>query len=506
MKPLVLMILDGWGIRAENKDNGINLASKPRFDHLWNSSPHTQLLAHGPAVGLPVGIMGNSEVGHMNIGAGRIVFTGLSQIYQAIDNGTFFTNEALIKAVDAGQNTSLHLMGLLSDGAVHSHQDHLYALLKLAHQRGVKNVFVHAFMDGRDTPPQDGLKYIDQLEEQMRVIGVGKIASVSGRFYAMDRDNRWDRVEKAFKAMMGNQMPQALSARAAVEESYKLGKGDEFVEPRVIVHNGQPVGPVKEQDSIIFFNFRADRAREITRAFTDTAFTEFKRVPHVKLSAFTCMAPFDETFHLPVAFLPSLPNQTLGDVISEAGLHQLHIAETEKYAHVTFFFNGGREKSLEGEDRILIPSPREVATYDLKPEMSATKVADGVIESLQNKKHDVIIVNFANPDMVGHTAKEGPIVDAIQVVDACIGRVADAVKQAGGTLVITADHGNAEQMIDENGQPHTAHTLNPVPLIVVSPNTSIHLKEGGRLCDIAPTVLNLMNLPVPDEMTGKSLL
>ncbi|MBX7148563.1 2,3-bisphosphoglycerate-independent phosphoglycerate mutase [bacterium] len=509
MKPLLLMILDGWGIRKDKTHNGIELAQKPFFDSLIKNYPNTAIDASGPAVGLPQGIMGNSEVGHMNLGAGSIVYTGLSQIYQAIENGSFFKNQFLLQAIHAvkGTGKNLHLMGLLSDGAVHSHQDHLYALIQMAKSEGVNNVFIHCFMDGRDTAPEDGIKYIDALEDKLKEIGVGKIASVCGRFYAMDRDKRWDRVEQAFDMLTGSLTEGEISAREIVQKSYDQNLGDEFIKPKVVLHNGKPVGSVQDGDAIIFYNFRADRAREISHALVTKNFDGFKRKKEPQLSAFVCMAPYDQALSAPVAFSPNLPTRIFPEIISEKGLRQLRIAETEKYAHVTFFFGGGREGVFKNEERVLIPSPREVATYDLKPEMSAGAIADAVIPLINEDKTDVVILNFANADMVGHTAKEDAIIRAITYLDTCIKKVVEAVLKKDGTVLVTADHGNSEETVDKNGKPHTAHTTNLVPFIVVSNQLSVKLKSaGGRLCDVAPTMLKILGIDKPKEMTGDSLI
>ena len=509
MKPLVLIILDGWGVRDEPKDNAIASAKKPAFAKLWSSSPHTTLQASGPAVGLPDGVIGNSEVGHMNIGAGRIVYTGLSQIYQAIEDKNFFSNPALLAAVEAVRKnrSRLHLMGLLSDGAVHSHQDHLYALLDLAGKEGMKEVFVHCLMDGRDTPPRDGMKYVAQLEGEMKKRGIGKIATVAGRYFAMDRDKRWDRVEKAYDILTGSSKSGERSAKEILEKSYKEGVGDEFVIPSAVLDpKGEPCGPVRDGDAVIFFNFRADRAREMTEALTAPSFSGFTRKKFSKLSAFVCMAPYDGRFPLPVAFAPTFPKRIFPEVISEKGMTQLRIAETEKYAHVTFFFNGGVDRVFPGEERMLVPSPREVATYDLKPEMNACGITEKVLMAIASRKFGFILLNFANADMVGHSAKPAPITRAVEVIDACLGKIVPAVMATGGEVVITADHGNAEQMVDERGEPLTAHTLNPVPFILVSrERRGIKLKPG-RLCDVSPTLLELLGIPKPKEMTGTSLI
>lgn len=501
MKPLVLIILDGWGMRAESAHNAIALAKKPNFDRYWHHYPHCLLDASGPAVGLPQGIMGNSEVGHMNMGAGRVVYTGLSQVYQAIGDQSFFKNKALLQACDAAKkhDAALHLMGLVSDGAVHSHQDHLYALLELAKRRDLSRVFVHCFTDGRDTPPFDGSQHIQKLQEKMDGMGLGKIASVSGRYYAMDRDQRWERIDRAFEVMTGKNQEGASSAGQIVEKSYSEGKGDEFIEPKAVLdEQGKPVGPVCNNDAVIFFNFRADRARQMTRRFVENG---------PKLSAFVCMAPFDNNFDLPVAFRPQTPKRVFAEIISEEGLRQLRIAETEKYAHVTFFFNGGVDKIYAKEERILVPSPRDVATYDQKPEMSAMTVTDVVMRKLDADSFDVVILNFANTDMVGHTAVLPAIIRAVETVDVCLGRVVESVLAKKGCVLVTADHGNAEETVDEQGRPHTAHTTNLVPfMLVCDALKNIQLQEApGQLCDVAPTMLKILEIKKPKEMTGVSL-
>lgn len=511
MKPLVLVILDGWGLRPDAADNGITQAVTPNMNHWMATVPMTMLAASGPAVGLPQGIMGNSEVGHMNIGAGRIVYTGLSQIYRAIEDGSFFQNKVLCHAVQAAKthHKKLHLMGLISDGAVHSHQDHLYALIELAKREGLHDVCVHCFMDGRDTPPRDGIKYIRQLEAVLQQKGVGVIASVSGRYYAMDRDQRWDRVERAYLAMTGAGSAGEASGEQIMQKSYDRGVGDEFVVPQVVLdREGHPIGPIEDGDSVIFFNFRADRARELTRAFTENDFPGFERPVFPYLSDFVCMSPYDDGFDLPVAFEQNLPKRVFAELISEQGLKQLRLAETEKYAHVTFFINGGVETVYPGEERILVPSPREVATYDLKPEMSAPELERRAIEAIHGQKYDMIIMNFANADMVGHTAKPDAIKKCVSLLDNCLGNVVSQIMKVGGCACITADHGNAEQMLDQSGNPHTAHTTNPVPFMVISEDARLkltNLRSGGRLCDIAPTLLEILGIKQPPEMTGKSL-
>jgi len=508
-KPLVLIILDGWGYREEIKDNGIAQARIPFFKKIWENYPHTLIEASGPAVGLPQGIMGNSEVGHMNLGAGRVVYSGLSQIYHSIETGDFFKNPALLSAIRAAKqnNSRLHLIGLVSDGAVHSHQDHLYALLELAKRENLDQVFIHAITDGRDTSPRDALGFVEALEKKCATLGVGRVASVSGRFYAMDRDKRWERVEKAYEAFVGTSPNPASSALQIVRESYQNDQGDEFIIPRFISDSkNQPVGALKEGDAVIFFNFRSDRAREITRVLTESSFSEFERKNFPKLSTYVCLAEYDATFNLPVAFKANYPQMTLGEVLGEKGLKQLRIAETEKYAHVTFFFNGGQEKNFPGEERILIPSPREVATYDLKPEMAAEKITNAVLEQIEKDTFDVIVINFANSDMVGHTAVAPAIIQSVETVDHCLEKIISTVVAKQGCVLVTADHGNAEQMKDGQGRPHTAHTTNPVPLIVAAPQAISLKQHGGRLCDVAPTILQLLGITQPQEMTGESLL
>ncbi len=508
VKPLVLIILDGWGHRTDKTNNGIELASKPFFDGLLKKYPNTLIDGSGKAVGLPEGIMGNSEVGHMNLGAGRIVFSGLSQIYQAIEDRSFFANPALLSAVTHVKKTqgTLHLLGLLSDGAVHSHQDHLYALLKLARDNKIKDVAIHCFMDGRDTAPTDGITYIKKLETKISELGVGRIASVSGRFYAMDRDKRWERVERAFTAVCGR--GDAVSdAGEYLQSCYARDVGDEFIEPVCVADSSGRVQGVSEKDAMIFFNFRADRAREIAHAFVDKVFTAFPRPNKNVPGVFVCLAPYEKSINAAVAFTPEYPQNIFPEILSQHKLTQLRLAETEKYAHVTFFFNGGRDVVFDGEDRVLVPSPKEVKTYDLKPEMSALKVKDELINAVNLKKHDVIIVNFANTDMVGHTAVPAAILKAVACVDACLKEIVPVVLAAGGELLITADHGNAEEMVDKNGAPMTAHTINLVPFILVSEkNKSAKLKSGGRLCDVAPTMLALLGIDKPAVMTGESLI
>ncbi|MCI5729527.1 MAG: 2,3-bisphosphoglycerate-independent phosphoglycerate mutase [Clostridia bacterium] len=500
-KPLVLMILDGFGI-APKEGNAIEAARTPNLDKLFSQNPLTQIGASGLDVGLPDGQMGNSEVGHTNIGAGRIVYQELTRITKSIQDGDFFQNEAFLSAIEnvKKNHSALHLMGLLSDGGVHSHNTHLYGLLELAKKNDIENVYVHCFMDGRDVPPSSGKDYVAQLIEKMKEIGVGQIATVMGRYYAMDRDNRWERVEKAYAAMVYGEGEKAACGLCAMQNSYDNGVTDEFVVPTVI-DGAQPIQP---NDSVIFFNFRPDRAREITRTLVDPDFTGFERRNGFFPLTYICMTPYDATMpNVDVAFKKERLDNTLGEYISKLGMKQLRIAETEKYAHVTFFFNGGVEKQYEGEDRILVHSPK-VATYDLQPEMSAYEVTDKMVDAVNSGKYDVIILNFANCDMVGHTGVFDAAVKAVEAVDTCVGRVIDAVLAQGGAALITADHGNADHMFDEDGTPFTAHTTNPVPLCVVGHPCT--LREGGRLADLAPTMLQILNIPQPAEMTGKSLI
>lgn len=506
-KPVMLMILDGFGIAEKSEGNAVALANKPNFDRLVKEYPHTQLQASGMAVGLPEGQMGNSEVGHLNIGSGRIVYQELTRITKAIEDGDFFENEALMKAMKNAKenNASLHLMGLLSDGGVHSHIGHLKGLLEFAKKEGLQKVYVHAFMDGRDVPPSSGKDFIVKAEEMMKEVGVGQIATVSGRYYAMDRDNRWERVQLAYNAIVLGEGEKASSAVEAIENSYHDEKTDEFVIPCVIEEDGHPTATIKNGDSVVFFNFRPDRARELTRAINDKEFAGFKR--ETLNLTFVTMTQYDKTLEgVNVAFKPQTLVNTLGEYVSSKGLKQLRIAETEKYAHVTFFFNGGVEKENPGEERKVIPSPK-VATYDLKPEMSAYEVTDELLDRLDQDKYDMIILNFANPDMVGHTGVVKAAIKAIEAVDECLGKIVDKVLEKDGTVFITADHGNAETEIDfSTGNPFTAHTTNPVPFVWVSNNINGRTLKSGKLADIAPTMLNVMNLEVPKEMTGECLI
>ena len=500
-KPLILMILDGFGIAPES-GNAIKAANKPNIDKLFAENPLTQIGASGMDVGLPDGQMGNSEVGHTNIGAGRIVFQERTIITKTINEDKLKDNEAIVSAMDKAleNGTALHLMGLLSDGGVHSHNTHLYGILELAKKKGLEKVYIHAFLDGRDVPPSSAADFVQACVDKTEEIGVGKIATVMGRYYAMDRDNRWERVEKAYAAMVYGEGVEAECPVCAVKNSYKEDVTDEFVVPSV-VKGGATIQP---NDSVIFFNFRPDRAREITRTLVDPDFDGFERKKGFFPVNFVCMTQYDATMpNVDVAFKPQVLTNTLGEYISDKGMAQLRIAETEKYAHVTFFFNGGVEKQYPGEDRILVKSPA-VATYDLQPEMSAYEVTDKLVPAIKSGKYDMIILNFANCDMVGHTGVFDAAVKAVEAVDDCVGRVVDAIKEMGGVALITADHGNADKMVDDDGEPFTAHTTNPVPFCVIG--YDCELKDGGRLADIAPTMLQILGLPQPKEMDGTSLI
>ena len=505
-KLTMLMILDGFGENPKKEGNAVKLAKTPNIDRLMKEYPNTKIAASGLAVGLPEGQMGNSEVGHTNIGAGRIVYQELTRITKSIENGDFFSNEELVKAMEncKKNNSKLHILGLVSDGGVHSHIRHLFGLLEMAKRRDIEEVYVHCFLDGRDTPPASAESYIQELEEKMRKKGVGKIATVAGRFYGMDRDKRWNRIQKAYNAIVfgeGNKSSQVINA---IESSYQKEVFDEFVEPTVITNGEKPVATIEDGDSVIFFNFRPDRAREITRAIVDKEFKEFETK---KMNTyFVCFTNYDETMpNVHIAFKKEMIKNTLVEIVSKNGGKQLRIAETEKYAHVTFFFNGGEEKQYEGEDRILVPSPK-VETYDMKPEMSAYEVTQKVVEAINSEKYNCIILNYANPDMVGHTGSLSAAIKAVEAVDECVGKVITAIESQKANLIITADHGNAEQMIDyKTGEPHTAHTTNLVPLILISERENVKLREG-KLADIAPTLLELMGLEKPKEMTGESLI
>ena len=503
-KTVMLMILDGFGINEKEEGNAIKMANIPNIERILKQYPNTILHTSGLDVGLPEGQMGNSEVGHTNIGAGRIVYQELTRITKSIEDGDFFSIPEFVTAIEncKKNHTKLHIMGLLSDGGVHSHQRHLFALLELAKRKDFEDVYVHCFLDGRDTPPVSAEGYLAELENKMKEKGVGKIATIMGRFYAMDRDKRWQRIEKAYDAMVKGEGEKFNSVSAAIENSYQKEIFDEFVVPTVICNNDKPIAKIEENDSVIFFNFRPDRAREITRAIVDEEFDGFER-EYFKTN-FVTFTNYDETIkNVSVAFKKDEIKNTFGEIISKNGMTQLRIAETEKYAHVTFFFNGGEEKQYEGEDRILIPSPK-VETYDMKPEMSAFEVCDNVVNAIHSKKYDSIILNFANPDMVGHTGNIEAVVKALEALDGCVERIVEAILEEKGVLLITADHGNCEQMIDyKTGEPHTAHTTNPVPLVLVGKDAK--LKEG-RLADLAPTMLDILGIEKPEEMTGESLI
>ncbi|MBU0483252.1 MAG: 2,3-bisphosphoglycerate-independent phosphoglycerate mutase [Proteobacteria bacterium] len=508
---VLLAILDGWGRGEESQTNAVYMAATPNMDRWSADYPSTTLVAHGEAVGLPAGQMGNSEVGHLNIGAGRIVYQDLTRINLALKNGDFFKNQILIRAMTGvrEKGSVLHLMGLVSDGGVHSHLDHLVGLLEMAKRNNLENVFVHAFMDGRDTPPHSGAQYMRQLQDAMQRIGVGKVATISGRYYAMDRDNRWDRVHLAWQALVDGKGVFGKDSVLAIDDAYKNGETDEFIKPVVLTDgSGKPLAVLKDYDSVVFFNFRADRARQLTHAFTDQHFAGFVPVSRPQLAEYVTFTGYDQKFDLPVAFPPVSLSHILGEEVSDHGLRQLRIAETEKYAHVTFFFNGGREEPFANEDRVLVPSPREVATYDLKPEMSAFGVTDELLPRISQGVYDLIVLNFANGDMVGHSGDLSAAITACEAVDQCLGRVVEAFTQQGGTVLITADHGNAEIMFDlKNGEPFTAHTSNPVPFIMVGDKyKECRMRTDGSLKDIAPTVLDILRIEVPVEMEGLSLI
>ncbi len=503
-KPLVLMVLDGWGVSRGGPRDAISAARKPNWDRLFSTFPHTTLSASGEDVGLPAGQIGNSEVGHLNLGAGRVVYQELTRINREIREGRFASHPVLLRLAEAARAAGgrVHLLGLLSDGGVHSHQDQILAAARLFRGLGLP-VLLHAFMDGRDTPPRSGLAFARTMEGELAASGA-RVATVSGRFYAMDRDNRWERVEKAWRAMVRGEGERAGSAVEAVEAAYARGENDEFIAPTVV----DPEGTLRDGDAVLFMNFRADRAREISRALALPDFDSFPRPGLPRLSGYTCLTEYDRGFPFPVVYPPEELAGILGEVVSGRGIPQLRIAETEKYAHVTFFFNGGVERSFPGEERVLVPSPREVATYDLKPEMSAGEVTDRLLALLDSDRFGFVLVNYANPDMVGHTGVMAAAVRAIEALDGCIGRVADKVAEKGGILLVTADHGNAECMAEEDGSPHTAHTTNRVPLILAGERfTPAHprLREG-RLGDVAPTILRLLGIPQPPQMTGVSLL
>jgi len=506
--PLALIILDGFGYRAEREGNAIAQAEMPFYHELRDKYPHTLIEASGECVGLPKGVMGNSNVGHLCIGAGRVVRGDLELINREIQTGEFFHNLALNAAIDSAVNhdRALHIMGLVSDGLVHSSQEHAYSLLRMAKDRDARRVFVHCFLDGRDTPPSSALKYVQAMQDKCREIGVGEIASVVGRYYAMDRDKRWERIEPAYELLVNGEGERTNDPLAAIRKSYEQNVTDEFVEPIVCVRdNGEPVGKIESGDSVIFFNFRADRAREITSALAVPGFSEFPEA-HRPHTHFVCFAVYDKNYPLPVAFPPEQPRNILADVFAVSDIENYRMAETEKYAHVTYFFNGGTEREFPHEKRLLVPSPK-VATYDLAPEMSAFKLTDKLLRAIEGREADVFIVNFANPDMVGHTGKLDKTIEACQYVDTCLGWGTKAMRSAKGRTMITADHGNAEQMIDpKTGQPHTAHTSNPVPFHLIDEDSiGVKLREGGALEDVAPTMLGLLEIDKPEEMTGKDL-
>ena len=508
-KSLLLIVLDGWGISDNKVGNAIAAARPPVYATLLKKYPHTRLQASGEAVGLPDGQMGNSEVGHLNLGAGRVVYQDIARINRSIKDGSFFKNTVLLSALEKVKQSggTLHFMGLLSDGGVHSHIVHIKALFAMAKAQGLSEVFFHAFLDGRDTPPSSALTYTDQLEAHLKEIGLGKIATIEGRFYAMDRDKRWERVQKAYDAMMLGEGIRKYSAADAIRESYENGRTDEFMIPTVILDrkSNRPLATIQDGDAIIFCNFRADRAREITQSFTDPAFEGFRRERTAQLSSFVCLTTYDETFSLPVAFPSVRLNKILGEVLSAHNVEQLRIAETEKYAHVTFFFNGGEESPFPLEERVLVPSPRDVATYDQKPEMSAREVTGELIKQMTSGQYGFMLVNYANADMVGHTGVFKAAVKAVEVLDECLEKVLRVAQEAGITVLITADHGNIESMADAGtGQPHTAHTTNAVPFILVGAQAT--LRPSGLLADVAPTVLQLLELPKPEDMSGTSLI
>jgi len=506
--PLALIIIDGWGYSPAREDNAIAMAAKPSYDELCEQYPQTLLTAHGTRVGLPEGVMGNSEVGHLNLGSGRVIRMDVSLIDHDIETGEFFRNEKLVNAMDGAKSRGkqLHLMGLISDGQVHSSQEHLYALLRMAKQRGVEGVFVHCFLDGRDTPPSSAADYVAALQEKIADIGCGQIAMVVGRYYAMDRDRRWERTQRAYDLLIKAVGERARDPVGAIKESYRRGVTDEFVEPLVMVgESGEPVATIQDGDAVIFFNFRPDRARQITRALAIAGFDEFP-TPHRPTIDFVCFSVYDVTFPLAVAFPPRKHEKILADVFARFSLENFRLAETEKYAHVTYFFNGGTEKEFRCEQRLLVPSPK-IATYDLEPEMSVFKITNNVLRFIDQGQTDVFIVNFANPDMVGHTGKLDKTIAACQYVDTCLGWITKAVRTARGITLITADHGNAEQMIDpKTGQPHTAHTTNPVPFHLIDEDSiGVKLREDGALEDVGPTMLGLLGIEKPAEMTGKDL-
>ncbi len=505
-KPVVLIILDGWGYRKEREANAIALARTPNYSRLVKEYPWTLVHTSGERVGLPDGLMGNSEVGHLNIGAGRIVYQEITRIEASILRGEFFRNPLLLDLMRHGREARLHLLGLLSDGGVHSHQEHLYALLRMAKENGVREAFVHVFLDGRDTPPTSGADYLAALEQKTREYRLGRIATVAGRYYAMDRDNRWDRTQKAYDAIVNGEGRKATDPIGAVKESYNQDMTDEFIVPMVITaQSGEPRAKIRSGDAVMFYNFRADRARQLTRALTGQHLDEFPRRNFPEKLHFLSMTRYDKTFTLPYVFAPQELGHILAAVFADFNLKNLRVAETEKYAHVTYFFNGGVEKAYPGEDRILVPSPK-VATYDLKPEMSAAGITEAVVKAVNEGSRDVLIVNFANADMVGHSGRLDATIKAVEAVDACLGEIYKVVRARGGAMIVTADHGNAELMVDpKTGAPHTYHTTNPVPCILIAEEHPAGLREGGALADIAPTLLGLLGIPQPREMTGHDL-
>lgn len=506
-KPVALIILDGFGLRAETQGNAVAQAKKPNFDRYQATYPYTTLVASGEAVGLPEGQMGNSEVGHLNIGSGRVVYQDLTRVNKEITEGSFFDNEVMLEAMRYVKKSGkkLHLYGLLSDGGVHSHINHLFALLHLAQKEQLKDVFVHAFLDGRDVAPDSAISYISQLQDKMQELGVGQLATVQGRYYSMDRDQRWERIEKAYRAMVYGEGPAYTDPITAIKESYEKSIFDEFVVPTVIVNeNDEPVAKIESGDAVIFYNFRPDRAIQISQVFTNTDFRGFDRGPQAPQDLhYVCLTHFSELVEGYVAYKPVNLDNTLGEVLTQNGLTQLRIAETEKYPHVTFFFSGGREAPFEGETRVLIPSPK-VATYDLKPEMSAYEVTERLLEELDSQQHDVIILNLANPDMVGHSGMLEPTIKAVEAVDECLGRIVDKILELDGVALITADHGNADEVLDQENRPVTSHTTNPVPFILTK--HGVELRSDGILADIAPTILDLLGVQQPVEMSGKPLI
>ena len=507
---VILIIMDGWGLSAEEKDNAVALASTPQLDALYRKYPATRLACSGEAVGLPENQMGNSEVGHLNLGAGRIVLQDMLRITRAIEDGSFFQNEILSGLLEKvrARDSALHLLGLLSDGGVHSHHTHLYALLRLAKNAGLARVYVHAILDGRDTPPRSAAGYLQGLERELANLGAGQVASIAGRYYSMDRDRRWPRTEKAYRAYVYGEGYRGGDSLSALKEAYARGETDEFVAPAVILNNvKQPRALINNGDGVVFFNFRADRARQLSRAFVQQDFQEFERGAAPSFPYLVSLTEYEHNLPVPVVFPPEYPVSTLGEVLSKAGKRQLRIAETEKYAHVTYFFNGGREEPYPGEERILVPSPR-VSTYDLQPEMSAVAVTEKVLQALERERYDLVVLNYANADMLGHTGKLKVAIEAVETVDREVGRVVSKVLEKGGTALVTADHGNAEKMM-ENGAPHTAHTSNDTPLILVSgrgKDGKYVLPRRGKLADVAPTILRLLALPIPVEMTGRPLI